>query len=264
MFENINDLLKKLMELLKNPKENMPAVIRLLITLPGARIDREEFLKTELSKCCDEQTVQKAIEFTPQKAGVKASDIDKIANSCIKFETVKVTAISAASGVPGGFAMFATVPGDIIQFYIHVLRIIQKLAYLYGWCEISKKEEIDDATAVKILIFMGVMFGISSAAKLLKSFIPAMTKSVAAKISSKALTQGTIYPIVKNVAGSVGAKMSKQLFGRGVSKIVPLAGALISGGLTYFTFIKCAKRLKLHFSLLPCANPDDNTELGDN
>jgi len=46
------------------------------------------------------------------------------------------------------------------------------------------------------------------------------------------------------VAGYLGVRMTKDVFGKGVSKIIPGIGAATSGLLTLATFKPMAKRLK--------------------
>ena len=70
--------------------------------LPMVKIDRELFLLKELKERYSKDVVEKAIEFNPAYAGIPVEEIDKIAKSYIKSETAKVTAISAAAGIPGG------------------------------------------------------------------------------------------------------------------------------------------------------------------
>jgi hypothetical protein len=41
-------------------------------------------------------------------------------------------AILCAAGIPGGLAMLGTAPADFAQFYAHVFRVAQKLAYVSG------------------------------------------------------------------------------------------------------------------------------------
>ena len=38
--------------------------------------------------------------------------------------------------------------------------------------------------------------------------------------------------------------MTKETFAKGVGKIIPILGGIVSGGLTFFTFRPCAKRLQ--------------------
>ena len=94
-------------------------------------------MKKELSKYFDDDEVTKAIETNPAQAGLSSKIIDRIAKSCIDFETAKVSTISAAAGIPGGWAMSATIPVDIAQFFGHVIRILQKLAESIA-CQIEK------------------------------------------------------------------------------------------------------------------------------
>ncbi|MFC9063243.1 hypothetical protein ACFTXB_35280, partial [Streptomyces sp. NPDC057074] len=42
---------------------------------------------------------------------------------------------------------------------------------------------------------------------------------------------------------------------KGVSKAIPIVGAVVSGGLTLSTYLPMAKRLKKHLAGLPLADP---------
>jgi hypothetical protein len=55
------------------------------------------------------------------------------ADDSTKFGTTKVAALSAAAGIPGGIALLGTISADLAQAPARVLRIAQKLAYLYSW-----------------------------------------------------------------------------------------------------------------------------------
>ena len=45
------------------------------------------------------------------------SEIEDIANKRIFIQKGKVTAFSAALGIPGGAAMIASAPADVVQFF---------------------------------------------------------------------------------------------------------------------------------------------------
>ena len=107
-------------------------IIVLAIKTPGVHITRANFLKKELFKNYPQEVIDKAIETTPAQAGIPSNEIDKIADEIIKFERNCVSGISAALGAPGGWAMAATIPADIVQYYGYTLRATQKLLYLYG------------------------------------------------------------------------------------------------------------------------------------
>ena len=100
--------------------------------LPIVKIDRESFLRKELQNRYTKEIVEKAIQYNLAYAGICVEDINKIAKSCIAAETMKVTTISATAGLPGGLAIIGTIPADLAQYFGHILRILQKLIYLYG------------------------------------------------------------------------------------------------------------------------------------
>lgn len=112
-------------------------VIILAVRTPGVHVTRSSFLRKELFKNHPDDVIEDAIARTPALAGIPAEEIDRIANEVIKLERNCVSGISAALGMPGGAAMAATIPADIVQYYGYTLRAIQKLLYLYGFPEID-------------------------------------------------------------------------------------------------------------------------------
>lgn len=97
-------------------------VIILGLKTPGVWIKREEFLKKEFLKRYPADVIDDAIKNNPAHAGIPNEDINKIADEVIKFERYCVSGISAALGAPGGVAMVATIPADIVQYYGYLLR----------------------------------------------------------------------------------------------------------------------------------------------
>lgn len=229
--------------------------------VPGVKVNRAKFLTKELNKYYSEETVSKAIAHNPAYAGIERKAINEISKHVINYETNKASAISFAAGLPGGFAMAATVPADVIQYFAIMIRTMQKLAYLYGFPDFGLNEdEISDETMNQILIFLGVMFGVQGANTGVKKLAEVAAKKVSSSLAKKALTKGTVYPIIKKIAQAVGVKMTKQLFANGVSKVVPVVGGVVTGGLTYLTFKPCAKRLKRSFMSLRLSDPSFYTE----
>lgn len=238
-------------------KNNFGLVLKESAGLPMVRIDRDGFLRTALSPHFDEDTVNKAIAFNPAYAGITTDEIKKIANSCINYETTKVTAISAAAGIPGGLAMIGTVPADLVQYFGHVLRIAQKLIYLYGWSELfDESGQMDDGTANLLTLFVGVMFGVNGAASAIVKISEAAAQKAAKSLAQKALTKGMIYPIVKKVATALGVKMTKDVFAKGVAKFIPIIGGVASGTVTYVTYKPMAKKLRNHLAELRLADAE--------
>lgn len=241
----------------ENPESRFSAVLLAAAKLPGVRVHREAYLRSALARHCSEDDIRRAIEETPAAAGISVEVLDKVANDSIRYETAKVSALSAAAGIPGVLALPATVPADMAQYFGHMVRIAQKLAYLYNWPDLFSEDgdDLDDATMGVLTLFFGVMFGTQSANAAVGKVAGMMSKEVAKKLPQKALTQGVVYPIVKKVAAYLGVQMTKQSFAKTVSKAIPLVGAAVSGGLTFATYLPMAKRLKKHLSSLPLADP---------
>src|ERR1035441_8603260 len=100
-------------------------VLRTSLSLPGAKISRDQFLRKELSKWVSEDKVLLAIQKSPAKAKINKDTINEIANSCIKWQTLQVSSISFLSGLPGGWWMAGTIPADLTQFYWHTIQLVQ-------------------------------------------------------------------------------------------------------------------------------------------
>jgi hypothetical protein len=239
----------------ESPESHFSTALVTAARLPGVRVNRAAYLRSTLKRVCSEEQILLAIAETPAKAGVSAEVLDKAANDSIRFETTKVTALSAVSGIPGGLAMLGTVPADLAQTMAHMIRIAQKLAYLYGWPDLFSDdgEEPDDATKSMLILFIGVMFGTGAATEGVKKVADAMAKQAVRKLPQQALTKGFIYPIVKKVATMLGAKMTKDVFAKGVAKFVPVIGGVASGSLTLATFYPMSKKLKAALADSPLA-----------
>lgn len=232
-------------------------VIALAIKAPGVKINRTEYLTKELSIRYPKETLDIAITHNPAYAGISREDIDRIAKQAINYETNKVSAISFAAGLPGGIAMAATIPADLAQYFGFILRIMQKLAYLYGFEEFDINDDaIDDETMNRIILFLGVMFGVQEANAAIKVFASLVAKAIINRLPKMALTKGIIYPAIKKIALFLSVHMTKQIFAKGVAKIIPVVGGAASGALTYVTFKPNAVSLKKQFESLPLSDPD--------
>ena len=192
-------------------------IIIMGLKTPGVGINRGEFLKREFSKKYSKETIEKAISNTPLEAGISLEEINLIADNIIKFERNCVSGISAALGTPGGTAMIATIPADIIQYYGYMLRAAQKLMYLYGFPEIDVNEKgqtFDTQTINLLIVCLGVMYGVAGANNAIKAMAKALAVGVEKKLINTALTKGTIYPIVKKCSKMVWCKDDKRSFCR--------------------------------------------------
>jgi len=226
-------------------------VLRTALALPGARVNRAAYLKKELSKHFPEEVVQKAIETTPAKAGIPSSTIRSIAQSSIAWHRAGVSSTSFVVGLPGGWWMTGTIPADLTQFFWHVTVILQKLAYLHGWPELFEEStEPDDETLLVFTIFVGVMFGAATAAKLLGDLGERVGAQVLKRLPQQALTKWGVYNLAKQVAKWIGIRLTKQSFARVLAKVVPFVSGVISGIITWVLFSSMSRRLREHLETL--------------
>lgn len=246
-----------------NTGSNFIQVLDAAAKLPGVRIDRDSYLRSALKRHCTETQIEQAIARTPAAAGIPLKVISEIASTSIAYETSKVTGLSTLSGIPGGFAMLGTVPADLVQYMGHMLRIAQKLAYIYSWPDLfadDDGDDVDEATQSMLILFVGVMFGVQIAQGGVARVAGMIAGNVAKKLPQQALTKGVIYPIVKKVASYLGVSMTKKVFASGVAKAIPIVGAVLSGGLTLSTFLPMCKRLQKHLASLELTKPGHRPE----
>lgn len=271
--ENVNDISKKATKLVSTTKDivvekvdangsgdiDIEDIIILGLKTPGIEINRSDFLKKELSTKFPKKVVEEAIEKTPSAANIPLEEINKIADNVISYERNCVTGISTALGVPGGAAMIATIPADIVQYYGYMLRAAQKLMYLYGFPQIevqNKSYQFDTETINTLTLCLGVMYGVAGANNAMKAMAKALAVGVEKKLINKALTKGTIYPIVKSIAKWFGVRMTKQVFAGFFKKAIPVIGGAIGGGITYVSFKPCCNKLKKVLQDTMLSNPN--------
>ena len=242
-----------------NGEIDIEDVIIMGLKVPGIRIDRANFLQSELKKNYPQEVIDDAIAHNPLHAKIPPEAIDRIADEVIKYERNCVSGISAALGAPGGIAMAATIPADIAQYYGYMLRATQKLLYLYGFPEIDTEEKgqkFDSETMNILIICMGVMYGAAGANNALKAMAKALAAGVEKQLMKQALTKGTIYPIVKSVAKWFSVKMTKEVFAGFFKKAIPVVGGVIGGGITFVTFKPCCDKLKASLQNTMLSNPN--------
>lgn len=242
-----------------NGEIDIEDIIILGLRTPGIRINRSDFLQKELFRNYPQEVIDDAITYNPAHARIPLEEIDKIADEVIQFERNCVSGISAALGAPGGFAMVATIPADIAQYYGYMLRATQKLLYLYGFPEIDtteKNHQFDSAMMNTLIICMGVMYGSASANNALKAMAHALAGGIEKKLLKAALTKGTVYPIVKQTASWFGKKMTKEVFAGFFKKAIPVIGGAIGGSITYMTFKPCCDKLKSTLQDTMLSNPN--------
>ncbi len=219
-------------------------ILATVLRMPGVKVDRTEFLRKELNRYCNESQLALLDNVRPY-AIVSDKDIDHIATKIINRHTALATTASTIAGLPGGLAMAATIPGDITQYYFHVVVLSQKLAYLYGFPDFCDEEgELSDTASDLLTIFMGSMMGVKVADQGINELARGMAHQAVGRLPRVAITRTAVYPIAGKIAQMAGMKLTKEGFAKGLGKLIPVAGGLFSGSLTLFTFAPGAHRLQ--------------------
>lgn len=215
-------------------------VLAVAVEFPGVKIEREEFLRNNFSSRFDSEMVTRIVQTSPIRAGVNESVLHEIARDCIDYEQMKVSALSFATGCGG----LVGIPADLAQYLAHVLRISQKLAYIYGYPEILSIEgSMDEKTQKIILLFIGVMYGVSGANKVIAEISKSLAGKVGKDILRAALTKTAWYPLLRQVGKQVGIKVTKDTLSKIPAKSGPVIGGVLSAGFTYCCFGKGAECL---------------------
>ena len=172
-------------------------VVSTAIQLPGVRVNRYSFL-CDAFKEVDKDSLQSIIEKGPVEAGVGRGVLKQKAHKLIQSRTAISTGASFAAGLPGGLAMAATIPADMLQFYGVSLRMAQELAYLYGETDLWEKDLLDrDKVTNQLILYCGVMFGATGASQSVRLLSSAMAKQAMKKLPQQALTKTFYYPVIK-------------------------------------------------------------------
>ena len=226
--------------------ESWISFLRGILKMPGAKINRTAFL-SKVFKDLPEDKLDMCISESPIKA-VPYAVIEKKANSVIDAHTVKATAISTAAGIPGGFAVLASIPADLANYYYHVVSVGQKLGYLYGFPDmVDNRGNLTKDGEIMLTAFIGVMNRVTLANELVKKLEVErgrrITDETITRIAGNILSKQIVAQGVEAVAKKLGTQITAKTAGRTITKAIPIVSGLICGGVTYATFRTQAKRL---------------------
>lgn len=220
----------------------LESIISTAIQIPGVKVIRDKFLAEMFAT--EDVAIQEVLDMGPVAAGVSKDRLALLANKHILKRTSQSSAASFVAGIPGGLAMAATIPADVMQFFGMALRLAQELSYIYGAQDLWQGGQVDDEKVQnQLLLYCGVMFGVSGAVSGVRVLSTQIAKTTLKKLPQKALTKTFWYPIIKQIGKAVGIKVTKSTVAKGVSKAVPVLGGVISGGLNFASMMPMARRL---------------------
>lgn len=221
----------------------LESLVSATVALPGVKVSRTLFLTEVFSN--NVIPLEDILEKGAVEAGVTKDELTAIANKLIFKRTSASSIASFATGLPGGFALAATIPADVLQFYGVALRLAQELSYLYGAKDIWVDGQLDsERVKNQLLLYCGVMLGVSGAASGVRVLSVQLAKTAAKKIPQKALMKTFWYPLLKQLGKAIGIRVTKTSLAKGVSKAIPVIGGVVSGTLNFASMIPMANRLR--------------------
>ena len=219
-------------------------VLSKLLTFPGIKVNRQKSL-ADIFKDQPTSMLTTILEAGPVKAGLDRDLLRRKAMQLLAKRRLESSAFSFLAGLPGGVVGIGVgLTADTVQYFAFALRLAQEIAYIYGVEDFWDDGVVDDeAVQSRLLLYLGVMFGISGASAALHLVSASLAKQAMKKLPQKALTKTFYYPIVKSIAKALGKQMTKGIFAKGVAKAIPVAGGIFSGGITYATMKPMGLRL---------------------
>ena len=215
-------------------------LVNSLLNNKAVKVDRREFLYALFK---ENERVNEICENGP--IGIICEDkIKRIAVKLVDQTTLMSSAISFATGIPGGPAIIGTIPADILQFYGMSTNLAQKLMYLYGYPNMYNDDNLTEDGRHSLIAFLGVMLGVSGASTAVKGISIKLAEQAAKKLPRQALTKTTYYPIIKKTVATLGGKLTKTTFAKSVSKGIPIVGGVLSGVMTLATLKPMGMRLQ--------------------
>lgn len=217
-------------------------VINESLKLPFIKVDRSDFLTKTFSNQIDD--MPKLLREGPQ-AFFSKEELDRIASNVIKSNVLQSSSISFASGLPGGIAIAATIPADMAQFYGYSLKLAQEISYVYGYQNIwANQGELTEDAKNTLILYLGIMFGVSSAGSTIRILSNKLAIQALKQLPNKTLTKHLYFTILKKVLAVFGTKLTKATFAKGVSKVIPVVGGVLSGSMNYLALKPMANKLK--------------------
>lgn len=210
--------------------------------LPVVRVNKDDFLKKQFA---DSPYLNDILTNGPQSV-YSLEYLRKKAEKIVLDCTNKTSITSFVTGLPSNpLVMVAAGGADIVQYFGFAINMAQQIAYLFGEDDLfsGESDEISDETKVRLIIYLGVMFGAGGAASLIANISKKSGQVIGKKVAAKALTKTTWYPVFKKVAALIGQKITKKTVEKTITKAIPVVGGVISGGLTYVTFKPMGKKL---------------------
>lgn len=207
------------------------AVLASILRIKGARVNRTEFLRQVFE------------QLPAGRTWMSAETVQELAAKRIRRHTIETSAASAAAGLPGGFALLATVPADVMQYLWHTVVLAQELCYLYGTADLfSEDGRLSDQGNGILTLAVCLMLGSrdTETENAFSALYRALKERALKNPSFLAVTARFWYHAAEKAAEWLGAKLAGTAARGGLSKFLPLIGAAVNGIASYATFSSAA------------------------
>lgn len=248
--------------------------------LPGAKVNRKEFLNKILKKYCQNSDDLKLLNTKRPSALLNKDVLDHIAKNCIRNTLRNATLISAATGLPGTIAGITVgITADTAQYLYFTYKLAQQLCYIYGYEDFwdENQNSLEDNQNVleyytRILLGCAVNKGVGAGTNVLKQTSSKILQTQANIInaaqkagkSAKGAGKIAVKKVAKEGAASkiavkvleksrkvvsgpykaiMGETLSREGFAKVAGKAVPILGAIVSGGITFASLKHSSKKL---------------------
>lgn len=230
------------------------SILKLGLRLPFSKVDKVRYLRHLFRKKVENETQMERILSDKPSSVLPMSRIEEITTHEIRKHAFWVTFISFLCALPpDGWLMWLLIVVDFIQFQIFVFVILQKMLYIYGCRDLFMAEDASDKNKsmdLMMLIVSVVMIGKSQMVRMAKSAFGLAVKQVIQRFAVRLLTRMAVLNILRQLGKWFGIVLTKEMVVSGLSLIVPLVCALISGLISLWLFMPMVKKLHHHLQEL--------------
>lgn len=211
-------------------------VLEKALQTPWVRVDRKAFLlKQADGRARTDQDRVKLLSGGLSPFFTEA-ELVEMGRSCVLEAARNSTAVSVASGLPGGILGSATgLTVDTLQTLLYAIRISQELAILYGYQIFDGASDggVSADERDRIILFLGALFGVDQAASAARLATKELAADVLARLPRGPQARSFRDPVLARILALFQVKFTKAAIARGAAKAVPIIGAVGVGGFNY-------------------------------
>ena len=214
---------------------------RVLFSNQLARVDRNEWLYKTLAPFVSQEELTRINHLRPEDL-ISPEIIDKLASEVVNQHTTQSSFLSAGFTVLGRNALCLATSCDVINFWVHQIRLVQKLAYLYGWDNFYTDGTATQETLARLTAMIGYGMEVYGMKKVLLSATHDLSPLVSDKLNLK------MHFTSKNEGMKLVAQHlsigGKTLFATLVARRSSLVGAVLAGTINLLIYKRIARRIK--------------------